>query len=327
MKNLKLNTLILVFTMGIFGNLIAQMNIDHIFSEIRQSKIYKNINVDNHVYTASSIHQCFSPTLANLTENNIQYWTDGEPGYWFYNDLVYFEEENLIITTGFYREADDVGSIIDLPHILGFQLDGTLLFNTVLSFPPGIEWHNLLLDLAISSDGKVMGVMSNVIYLLSANGEHISTQTLANSEFLAIEKYNDQHMVILGKDVIFLLGNDGNFTDSLELISSAIDMWVADQTIWILGEDNLTKIVDFNNQTSAEELYNVITPTAITGNSENLFVIGEPLEGQGSFSTIVQLNPADLSILNQSDFPVESTTLNSISATAEQLVINGNSST
>ncbi len=327
MKNEKQRSLLLLFLFSLsFSSLLfGQKNEEFIFSKIAFSSYNTTVTLGDRVYSVGSGQECKFPNLRQNTSLQAKGWSG--QGSMVYTDLMLMPGlDSLLLTCGYFSELGDVGPLEEGPRVLAYDLDGTVVFDNLLALEPDAV-ADTDMQLTINGDGQIVVEMGSQLYWLAANGDFQKVQSYADATFVDIDQLDASTMLALAEDKLYWLNNAGDEMSSLEIMDTAIDLWIGHGLIYVLTETSI-ELISINNPNDVQS-YDLsvqgIEGVGLNGNEDYLLVWGVDLL-QGN-SKIIQFEKISLTLVESVLFDELMTEVLGLEVVGDELILSGRTST
>ncbi|MEL6637070.1 MAG: T9SS type A sorting domain-containing protein [Bacteroidota bacterium] len=274
-------------------SLHSQAPLEFVFSRYPYTTIHASTTVGDRVYSVGSTGSCRRPRVYIHTDSTTE-TIAGPHGYWFYSDALFLSAPHeLLLTGGYFFQADDYGTPFDSPWLVAYGSDRREVFRQSL---PQFDHSKVDQQIRLAWYAEqIVAKSAQDLFWLDASGTLLEHRNFPVDYFLDLSSFNDSTLLALTEQQLYWFDADRQLLDSTTIDSPALGLWADATQAHVLTSYQLLSISDPNTvKQSVAFLEEVPIPLGLTGDARFLVIWGQ--DGSGRYK-LVQLDRTDGSVL------------------------------
>lgn len=291
MKNLTLFLLTLFIPILLDAQIQGQ---EYIYSQIEWATTNTGIKIGDNVYFGGSDFLCKNAMVTCVGPNdNLIFRTSLESGYWEVGDIIYQENENRILGCGFYSSSDDFPDGNLGPTVFAMDLNGNLLFQTILDENTFGQLGNHNTEVTYTINGDIVMATKDKLLWFDESGAYQSAQTISSEpDILGIKRVNDDELLAYSESKLYTMDHEGLVLQTITVGLGTINsLFVSNNITYALTANGLFHYSSVDQSTGNHTgfLSAISIPTGICGNADKLFIY-EKSNPDVDYEKILMLN-------------------------------------
>ncbi len=301
---------------------------EYIYSEAPWSTVNTGLKIGSDTYFGGSDHLCKAATVTRIGANdNLIFRTSLENGYWEVGDLIYQENENRLLGCGFYSSSDDFPDGNLGPTIFAINLNGDLLFQTILDENTYGNLGTEITELTYTLNGDIVMATKDKLLWFDQSGTYQNAQIIsAGPDVLGIKRVNDDKLLSYSSSGFFVMDHEGQILESISVTLGLVSsVFVSDNIVYTLTNNGLFtySLVDQSTANHTDFLNYISVPEGICGNAEKLFIY-EKSNPDTDYEKVITLNKSTFVLEADYFFEQAEVSISDVFSNEEELLFVGN---
>lgn len=267
------NLLILAFLFS--SNLfIAQVELEHIFSENKWVQLNKVLHIDGKTFVAGKANDCSTATVVAFNASGEKEWEVITDGCSDVKNMFFRTSDSILILASRWITACNYIDNDSGPHIFGLDLQGNYVFSTHLSVADygGLPFEGPYIS--TNSQDEIIVSNGEKIFWLDNMGDVLTIENYSG-DLKNIMTYNDNTLILARSEKISFLNATGELQSELEIDKTILDIKLDGDILIILTADELFYYhLPTSNLNSNNTFTNSISATGISYDDNWVYIWG-----------------------------------------------------